>query len=170
MIDVPPHPDLEGLYPASFGWALACCGHDREEASEVLQEVYLSVLEGKARFEGRSSPRTWLFSVIRRTAVSRRRRNWLRRLALGRWLDGRNSPPAQQSAETALGATEATAAIRLALAELTERQRQVLHLVFYQDLTVEQASRVLGISVGSARTHYHRGKEALRRRLPRGLP
>jgi RNA polymerase sigma-70 factor (ECF subfamily) len=37
-----------------------------------------------------------------------------------------------------------------------------LHLVFYQDLTVEEASRVLNVSVGTASTHFARGKERLR--------
>jgi RNA polymerase sigma-70 factor (ECF subfamily) len=165
MTDVTPQPDLEQLHPASFGWALACCRHDREEAEEVLQEVYLTVLDGRARFDGRSSPRTWLFAVIRRTAASRRRSLWLRRLALARWLDGRPAPPPPGSPESALRTAETQWALRAALARLPERQRQVLHLVFYQDLTLEEASQVLGISVGSARTHYHRGKQAVRRGL-----
>ena len=59
MTDGRPQLDLERLHPASFGWAMACCGHDREEAQEVLQEVYLSVLESRARFDGRSTARTW---------------------------------------------------------------------------------------------------------------
>jgi RNA polymerase sigma-70 factor (ECF subfamily) len=50
---------------------------------------------------------------------------------------------------------------------LSARQRQVLHLVFYQDLTVEEASRVLKISLGTARTHFERGKTQLRQRLAR---
>ncbi len=165
MTDVRPQPDLEQLHPASFGWALACCGHDRGEAEEVLQEVYLSVLEGRARFEGRSTARTWLFAVIRRTAVSRRRRAWRRRLALARWFGARPASPPVPSPESTLGAAEATAALRRALARLPERQHQVLHLVFYQDLTVEEAAPVMGISVGSARTHYHRAKDAVRRHL-----
>src|SRR5436189_85175 len=49
--------ELERLHSASFGWALSCCRRDRTEAEEVLQTVYLKILEGKARFSGESSLR-----------------------------------------------------------------------------------------------------------------
>ena len=52
-----------------------------------------------------------------------------------------------------------------ALETLSARQRDVLHLVFYQELTIAAAAEVLGISVGSARAHYERGKANLRRIL-----
>ena len=64
---------LEALHPDSFGWAMACCDRRREDAEDVLHDVYVMVLEGSARFEGRSTLRTWIFGVIRRTAASRRR-------------------------------------------------------------------------------------------------
>jgi RNA polymerase sigma-70 factor, ECF subfamily len=156
---------LAELHPASAGWALSCCRWDREEAEEVLQVTYLKILDGRARFGERSSFRTWLFGVIRRTAAEHRRGRWLRSLAGLGGRDGHPSPPL--SPEARLGEAQSSHALRTALRELPARQREVLHLVFYQELTLDEAARVLGISPGSARTHYHRGKIALQQRLGR---
>jgi RNA polymerase sigma-70 factor (ECF subfamily) len=153
--------DVMALHPASFGWALACCGGDREEAQDVLQIAYVKVLEERARFDGGSSFRTWLFAVIRRTAAERRRTRWLRERSFGRWWTG-TPAAAVADPEEAAGQAEEHARLRAMLRKLPRRQREVLHLVFYQELTLEDAARVAGISVGSARTHYHRGKGRLR--------
>src|SRR5947199_92375 len=103
---------LAELHPASAGWALSCCRWDREEAEEVLQVAYLKILDGRARFGGRSSFRTWLFGVIRRTAAEHRRGRWLRSVVGLRWRDGHPSPP--PSPETRLGEAQSSHALRTA--------------------------------------------------------
>lgn len=142
---------------AAYGWALQCCDGRREEARDLLQSVYLMLLEGRARFDGRSTFKTWLFAVIRR--VGRKRRwsaeRWLRRLT------EMVVPSLVGSQEQRLYEDELEHKLRGLLDRLSPRQREVLHLVFYQELTVEQASAVMGIAVGSARTHYERGKARL---------
>jgi RNA polymerase sigma factor (sigma-70 family) len=157
--------ELERMHPASFCWALWCCDHRREEAEDVLQSAYVKVLEGTARFGGESSPRTWFFAVIRRTSIERRRRRWLREQLLERWFTGEPEKPAAPDPERAACASESGRALLEALGGLSPRQREVLHLVFYQDLTIEEAARVLGITLGTARTHFERGKRQLRQRL-----
>jgi len=154
--------ELERLHAASFGWALACCGQRREEAEDVLQTAYIKVLEGKAKFDGRSSFRTWLFGVIRHTALEQRRRRWVREMLLERWFLARPSLPSRPSAADVFPDSRA---LRDALGRLPERQQQVLHLVFYQEMTVEEASAVMGVSLGTARTHFDRGKRRLRQML-----
>lgn len=143
------------------GWAMACCGFDRLEAEDVLQVSYLKVLDGRAVFGGRSTFRTWLFGVIRRTAAEQRRRRFLGRFVRSTPDPGRALVDASPSAAEALVQREEHDALRRALLRLSLRQRQVLHLVFQQELTVEGAAAVMGVSVGSARTHYARGKARL---------
>src|SRR5882672_10414340 len=79
--------NLEKYHSESYGWALSCCAHNRTEAEGVLQAVYLKVLEGKARFDGKAAFRTWLFAVIRRTAMDERRRHWLRGFGLLKYVE-----------------------------------------------------------------------------------
>jgi RNA polymerase sigma-70 factor (ECF subfamily) len=153
--------ELERLHPAGFAWALACCGWNREDALDVLQTSYLKLLDGRARFGGQSSFKTFLFGVIRHTASEERRRNALRGAWLDRWGD-RAAPPAPTAGP------EERAALVFALSRLSRRQREVLEAVFYMGLTIEQAAETLAISVGSARTHYERGKRRLFQRLSSG--
>ncbi len=151
--------ELERLHPASFGWALWCCDHRRDEAEEVLQTAYLKVLEGVARFEGRAALRTWFFSVVRRTAWEHRRRQWVRRVLLGRWVTQQTPNPLP---DQELSRSDERQALRRTLAKLPGRQREILHLVFYQEMTIEEAAKVLNVSLGTARTHFERGKARLR--------
>jgi RNA polymerase sigma-70 factor (ECF subfamily) len=159
--------ELERLHAASFGWALWCCGHRRDKAEDVLQTTYLKVLDGTARFEGRSSLRTWLFGVIRRTAAEQERRQWIRRQLFERWQLGEVAPAPAADAEVEVCEAESRRNLLRAVTELPKRQREVLHLVFYQDLTVEEASRVMNVSLGTARTHFDRGKRRLREIMAR---
>src|SRR2546430_11253514 len=73
---------LEQHHAASFGWAMSCCARNVAEAEDVLQMAYLKILQGKARFDGRASFRTWLFAVVRKTAAEQRRRSLFHNLQL----------------------------------------------------------------------------------------
>ena len=157
--------ELEKLHRASYAWSLSCCRGDREEAEDVLQDSYLKTLDGRARFAGGSSFKTFLFGVVRRTAAERRRRAWLHSLGLAAWSRGAlEAPPASRGIEAR------SSRLERALARLATRQHEVLDLVFGHDMTVEEAARALGISAGSARVHYHRGKKRLRQALGEGEP
>jgi len=152
---------LEQHHPSSFGWAMACCRRDPSEAEEVLQIVYLKVLQGKARFNGTASFKTWLFAVIRKTASDQRRRSLLRALTTLRVAQQRATDLSEHPEESTYR-SELQSMFLSALARLPRRQREVLELVFYHDLNIQEAAAVMGVSLGSARTHYERGKKRLR--------
>ncbi len=154
--------EVAALHSAAWGWALTCCKRDHDHASEVLQDSYAKVLSGKAQFSHRSSFKTWLFGVIRWTAREHARRGLLRRLGLAHYRQFQADPPASSDS---LLLRERVDALTRALATLSTRQREVLHLVFYEGLTVNEAAIAMSVSVGSARRHYHRGKRNLLERL-----
>ena len=154
--------ELESFHPDSFGWALTCCRWNRDEAEEVLQASYLKALEGRARFNGHSCTRTWFFGVVRKTAMEKRRYRVVREMALARWLRREPQTGPVPTPERLSSESEAQQRLRRMLERLSPRQRETLHLVFYQELTIEEAASVLHLSVGSARTHYERGKARLR--------
>jgi RNA polymerase sigma factor (sigma-70 family) len=152
--------ELERLHPESWGWALSCVGGNTDLATEALQTAYARVISGVAIRSGQSSTRTWLFGVIRLTALEELRR--VRRAASRDDDDatvGLIDPAPGPDVVTERA--ERAAALRAAMAKLSERQREVIQLVFYHGLTIEGAATVMQISTGSASTHYKRGKAAL---------
>lgn len=161
---------LEALHPQCLGWALACCDNRREDAEDVLHDTYVGVLNNGLRFNGASSFRTWLFGIIRNKARARDRRERLRA-----WIGITNAARVAGPEPVALPDDDAVAAERRAhthraLEALPRRQREVLLLVFYHDLTVEAAADVMRVSVGSARTHYARGKARMAALLSETYP
>jgi RNA polymerase sigma-70 factor (ECF subfamily) len=155
---------VERHHSESYVWALCCCSHNPTEAEEVLQIVYVKLLDGRARFRGESSFRTWLFSVIRKTAQEERRRALLRSMALLR-LAAVTSAARTSHPDDTVYRSETGALFRKALSSLARRQREVIELVFYHELTLAEAAAVMGVSIGAARRHYDRAKKQFRRIL-----
>jgi RNA polymerase sigma-70 factor (ECF subfamily) len=151
--------ELETLHRDAFAWALSRCRRSRADAADLLQESYARLLEGSARFEGRSSLRSFVFGVIERLAREQRRNRRVRALLLGRFGEALAPEPAPEPTKAADDAAQQR--IHAALRSLSPRQRDVLELVFFRDCSLEEAAGILGIPVGTARTHYQRGKDAL---------
>lgn len=152
--------ELSRHHHAAFGWALACCRWNRSVAEDVLQTSYLKLVDGRARYAGASEFKTFLFGVIRRTASEDRRRRAMRAMLPFGFSHSENGH-VEPAGLTPIIRDETSRELIAALMQLSSRQRDVLHLVFYQELTISAAADVLGISVGSARAHYERGKARL---------
>ena len=155
---------LAHLHAECMGWARRCCADDPAEAADVVQETYLAVLNGRAVFGGRSSFRTWLFGVVRTKARSARRWRWLRTRRTEILAD-QPDEAAPVSPDQALHDSERAATLRSALARLPRRQQEILQLCFYHDLSLSEAAEILDLPLGTARTHYERGKARLRQWL-----
>ncbi|MDP1588053.1 MAG: RNA polymerase sigma factor [Prosthecobacter sp.] len=160
---------LETLHADAFGWALHCCAGDHARAEDVLQNAYLKLAQDRASHDGRSSFKTWWFGVIRLTAHEEFRRLRYRESLVGKllalFIEEHHPAPSRQVEKD-----ERSAELRRCLVQLPARQAEVLHLVFYQDLTINEAAQVMRVGLGTARQHYERGKARLRTLLQSDSP
>jgi RNA polymerase sigma-70 factor (ECF subfamily) len=154
---------LEAIHDQVFGWALSRCDYERAVAEDLVQQAYVELLTGKAKFEGRSSLKTFVFSVVQNLARSR-----FRRVASRMRLVQEVKRNTFDDAVVAEARSEHPQIWRT-VQELPQRQRDVIELVFCRDMTIEDASRVMGVTTGTGRVHYDRAKKALRARLEDGV-
>jgi len=156
---------LEPLHHDACGWARHCCDGSTVDPGDVLQTAYLKVMEGKARPRGDGSLKTWWFGVIRLTAKEEQRRRRFRESLAGKLLRLASTGEGGPTVISRIEHDESSRELKTALTQLPARQSEVLHLVFYQDLSISEAAVIMGVSLGSARTHYERGKTRLRELL-----
>lgn len=155
-------------------------------AEEVVQETWLAVLTGIARFEGRSSLKTWLFKILTNRAKTRGAREGRtvtfsdleslqqdepavspdRFLPAGdpRYPGHWAVPPHSWSAlaEQTIIRREAMEVLRRGLESLPSSQRIVVALRDVQGLAADEVCAALGVSEANQRVLLHRGRSRLR--------
>ena len=135
----------------AYLWARQCCSFNDDLAKDVLQQVYLKILEGKAKLNDEEKAKTWIFSIIRYTAIDHLRKT-------GKFISIEDAEEIAEIEEE-IDLTDYKAIISL----LPRMQQEVILMVFYHQMTIEQSAEVLQISLGTARTHYERGKKNLKK-------
>ncbi|MBN3580974.1 RNA polymerase sigma factor [Algoriphagus aestuarii] len=141
---------LKSYHREAYIWARQCCAFDDELAKDVLQQVYLKILEGSAKLKDIEKAKTWLFSIVRYTAIDQLRKQ-------GKIVSLDDTYEVEDFKEE-IDQTDYQAIIQL----LPKMQQEVILMVFYHQMTIEQSAEVLQIGLGTARTHYDRGKKKLK--------
>jgi RNA polymerase sigma-70 factor (sigma-E family) len=153
---------LEALYlchgPEALRLAYLLTG-DRELAEDLAQEAFVRVARRLTGLRNADSVRWYLRRTVVNLANSHLRRQRVERAHM---------PVLAGSAAAArLGTVDvvATQAVRNAIAQLSARQRTVVVLRYYEDLTDEQIASVLNCPVGSVKSALHRATAILRQHL-----
>jgi len=147
---------------------------DPSEADDLLQDIFLLVHRLCGTFDSsKGSARFWILQMTYRRAISRRRyltsRHFYTHLDLDQAADQLGDVRRESANGTSLdGVLERKQAWESWLAELTESQRQTLHLFFFEGYTFEEIASKTGQTVGNARNHYYRGLQKLRKQISAG--
>jgi RNA polymerase sigma-70 factor, ECF subfamily len=162
---------------------------DRQAAEDVVQETWLGIVTGLARFEGRGTVRSWAFSILINRAKSRFERDV--RVVPSPVLSGAEpsgstvdparfqgpggdhpghwtstgAPRSWGQPERAVLDAEIRRVVERALAELPERQRLVVEMRDVEGLSAEETCTALRLSPANQRVLLHRGRAAVRAAL-----
>jgi RNA polymerase sigma-70 factor (ECF subfamily) len=151
---------LEAYIPGLCRFARALLRGDRERADDLVQDTLERALSSWHRRRVKGDPRGWLYTILYyRFLTDQQRRN--RR-------SGCERPIATVERELSGVEGEQVSALEYrdllrAFAILPEEQRSVLLLIAVEDLSYEEAARVLGVPIGTVMSRLSRGRERLRR-------
>ncbi|WP_044340136.1 RNA polymerase sigma factor SigX [Rossellomorea aquimaris] len=137
---------------------------NRQQAEDLVQEVYIRVLKSHERFEGKSSERTWLFSIAKNVAIDhfRKQKNWKNRI-LDKFDWSRNdvTDDAALPEEIAV-AKEEIQVLYECLKMCSTDYRMVIIMRYLQELSIAETSEVLGWTESKVKTTQHRAIKWLR--------
>jgi RNA polymerase sigma-70 factor (ECF subfamily) len=168
------HDSLFQLYDRYSGVMLALCRRvlgDAAEAEQLLLDVFTEVWQRADRYDdGRGSPLTYLLTLCRSRAIDRCRS---RRSRQGKWaahetatdnsLGNVPDPGATPGDGMVLG--EQSRLVRQAMDSLTEPQRKVLELGYFDGLSQREIAEATGIPLGTVKSHVRMALIQLRQKL-----
>jgi len=141
-----------------FGYLMKLV-RDREMVEDVLNETLMEVWRQAARFEGRSSVNTWVFSIAHHRAVSRLRKR--RETSL----DEEQAAAIEDEGPTPDVKAESSDMSRL-LARLMEQlsfeHREILHLAYYQEFSVQEIADALDLPPNTVKTRMFYARQRLK--------
>ncbi len=159
------HETLERLiewYSADVYKVAYCYVKDWQLAEDIMQEVFYKALKGYDGFNYRSSEKTWLIRITVNTCKDYLKTGWLKRVKTfvidDRLLESYERPVDVMS-------WEAQADIYECIQKLPSRDREIILLFYYEELSYEEISDVLGIPLGTVRSRLSRARLKLKERL-----
>jgi len=130
---------------------------DLSLAEEAVQDTFMKAYVHLDRFRGESSAETWLTRIAINTCKDMRRTSWFRHRE--------KAAPLEALPERGEEDVYSDDTVLKAVMALSDKDKQVILLRYYQEMTVPEAARVLSISVASATSRLNRAKAHLRAAL-----
>jgi RNA polymerase sigma-70 factor (ECF subfamily) len=140
---------------------------NREQAEDLVQEVYIKVLRSYKRFKGESSEKTWLLSIARHVAIDFfRKQKSRRRKILGKldWSEEQLGDGQLLPEEIAIQKEEIQLLYRC-LERCTIDQQLVIVLRFIQSLSITETAEALGWTESKVKTTQHRALKVLKKHM-----
>ena len=157
---------LEHL-PAALRFAVRLTG-DRDSAEELVQEALVRVAQRWGAFRGEAAFRTWLIRILINVFRDQLRRRPLAVVSLDEEENVTPDRKAREPVEIA-AAGELCERVAAEVSRLPPRQREVLVLIVYEELSVAETAALVGITEQNVHATLSVARGQLKRRLARDL-
>ncbi len=139
---------------------------DRDAAEELVQDVYIKVINSYDKFKGDSSEKTWLFSIARNVAIDYiRKQKRQRKTIIGSFdveeRDNQLIHPGKLPDEI-LEQNESFKQMYEALSQCKEEHRQLILLRYIHGFSIKESAAIMGWSEGKVKTVQHRTLKTLK--------
>lgn len=134
----------------------------REEAEELVQDTFVRAFQSLDSFRADSALRTWLFTILKRLLLDRKRAERRRRDTAE--LDERDAVTEYDALDGLVG-DELAQRVRSAVNRLTALQREVFVLRVNEGLAYAEIAQAVGSTEGACRVHYHNAIRAIKEHL-----
>jgi len=143
------------------------------DADDVAQEAFVRAYHALPRFRGDSKFSSWLYRIAVNRSLTHLKRKKRRAAALDPTTGARaeveaslGAPP--EDPHEAVLREERRAAVRAAVAQLPPRYRAVVTLFYLEERNYKEVAEILGIPMGTLKTHLHRARALLKEALATG--
>ncbi len=136
-------------------------GLSLEDAEEVMIDSFVAVGMGRSVFYGKSSFKTWLFSIGRNKALNHLKARRFDTVSL----NDNIKYSEEKYPELDMLKKERDKVLYLALDRLKDEYRQILYLIYFEDMSIEDAARVMKKTRKQIYNLIQRSKEALKKEL-----
>lgn len=148
-----------------FRWSIVITA-DSDDAEDITQQVSLALHRKLRQFEGRSAFSTWLYRIVRNTALeSRRRARFSREVSFDENVAEGSLSRVTEDRLQELHDARSVELIRALFVTLPPRQRELIDLVDTQGFKVVEAAEMMEIEPETARVHLLRARRTLRTRM-----
>lgn len=135
--------------------------NDINTAEELTEDTFFRLYTKRPRFSGKSSFKTWLYSIGRHIAVDYLRRHPFSRISLDECHNLKSSTDIEAAYENA----ERNSELAKAMQSLKAEYRQVLHLVYIEGFSMEETCSIMKKKSKQLGNLLYRAKKSLRSKL-----
>lgn len=133
---------------------------NREDAEEMVQDTFMKAYRSLDRFRGEASFSTWLIRIAHHNCLTHFRRKELTKVSLDK-LEGEDFASGEDGPTKHLDLEDRKNALAVALGKLTLDERSTVTLFYYNELSIQEISKVTDLSVSNVKTLLHRSRKKL---------